>query len=47
MRPSDIAIKVRKKMRRRVEILEVQEFDSADDEQTDHKGMQVGMEGQG
>ncbi|OWM89362.1 hypothetical protein CDL15_Pgr024110 [Punica granatum] len=36
VRPSDVAIKVRKKMKRRVEILEIQEFGSGD-EQADHQ----------
>ncbi|KAJ7943180.1 Heavy metal-associated isoprenylated plant protein [Quillaja saponaria] len=34
-RPSDIAIKIRKKMKRRVEILEVQEFGGGDYDQTE------------
>ncbi|KAK4777725.1 hypothetical protein SAY87_017912 [Trapa incisa] len=36
LRPSDIAIKMKKKMNRRVEILDIQEFDSGD-EQADQK----------
>lgn len=31
-RPADIAIKLRKKMNRRVEILEIQEFERANEE---------------
>lgn len=34
-RPSDVAIKIRKKMNRRVQILEIQEFDATTTEQID------------
>ncbi|KAI3423505.1 uncharacterized protein J3R85_011010 [Psidium guajava] len=32
LRPSDVAIKLRKKMNRRVEILEIEEFDSGNEQ---------------
>ncbi|XP_040373498.1 heavy metal-associated isoprenylated plant protein 25 [Rosa rugosa] len=37
--PADVAIKLRKKMNRRVEILEIQEFDETTTEQTDQRPM--------
>ncbi|XP_075633299.1 heavy metal-associated isoprenylated plant protein 9 [Castanea sativa] len=38
-RPSDVAIKIRKKMNRRVQILEIQELDATTTEQIDHNPM--------
>ncbi|KAK9903811.1 hypothetical protein M0R45_000919 [Rubus argutus] len=37
--PADVAIKMRKKMNRRVEILEIQEFDESTTEQMDQRPM--------
>ncbi|KAM5567693.1 heavy metal-associated isoprenylated plant protein 25 [Rosa sericea] len=37
--PADVAIKLRKKMNRRVEILEIQEFDETTTEQKDQRPM--------
>ncbi|XP_050374467.1 uncharacterized protein LOC126791997 isoform X2 [Argentina anserina] len=37
--PADVAIKMRKKMNRRVEILEIQEFDENTTEQMDQRPM--------
>lgn len=41
-RPSDVAIKIRKKMNRRVQILEIQEFDATTTEQIEHNPMVQG-----
>ena len=38
-RPADVAIKLRKKMNRRVEILEIQEFEQRSNEEIDQRPM--------